>query len=346
MDKRIEAYLAYIDAVRGLSERTVRSYREDLSQYDAFLSGAGREGAAAIDIDEARSSDIRAFEAALVTDGKAGSSVNRALSAIRGFYRYRARYGGLAADPSRDVESLPERRKLPRFLFEDEMSDFIAQADGDDFRSVRDRAILEFLYSTGCRVGEAAGLRDLSLEEGTARVFGKGSKERIVFLAEPARQALVAYLPMRAELRTSAGAALAEARARAAAVQAAAEDGDSAGGPAPGGRTPGSKPKDPLFVNTRGGALTERGIEWIVDSYAAKAGTGKRVSPHAFRHSFATHLVARGADIRVVQELLGHANISTTQIYAHVDMERLRKVYDQAHPHGGKGTGNGKEGRR
>jgi site-specific recombinase XerD len=360
MDKRIEAYLAYIDAVRGLSERTVRSYREDLSQYDAFLSGEGREGAAAIDIDEARSSDIRAFEAALVTDGKAGSSVNRALSAIRGFYRYRARYGGLVSDPSRDVESLPERRKLPRFLFEDEMSDFIAQADGDDFRSVRDRAILEFLYSTGCRVGEAAGLslRDLSLEEGTARVFGKGSKERVVFLAEPARQALAAYLPMRSELRTRSGSALAESGEAAAGGRQAGEAGlegpdpggtgrDEPAGKADGtGRAPGSKPKDPLFVNTRGGALTERGIEWIVDSYAAKSGTGKRVSPHAFRHSFATHLVARGADIRVVQELLGHAKISTTQIYAHVDMERLRKVYDQAHPHGGKGTGNGKEGRR
>jgi len=342
MDKRIEAYLAYIDAVRGLSERTVRSYREDLAQYDAFLSGEGRDGAAAVDIDEARSSDIRAFEAALVTDGKAGSSVNRALSTIRGFYRYRARYGGLASDPSRDIESLPDRRKLPRFLFEDEMSDFIALADGDDFRSVRDRAILEFLYSTGCRVGEAAGLslRDLSLEDGTARVFGKGSKERIVFLAEPARQALAAYLPMRSELRTRAGAALSESRDAAAGKAGRGEGCDE------DGKAPGSKPRDPLFVNTRGGALTERGIEWIVDSYAAKAGTGKRVSPHAFRHSFATHLVARGADIRVVQELLGHANISTTQIYAHVDMERLRKVYDQAHPHGGTGTGNGKEGRR
>jgi len=363
MDKRIEAYLAYIDAVRGLSERTVRSYREDLSQYDAFLSGEGREGAAPIDIDEARSGDIRAFEAALVTDGKAGSSVNRALSAIRGFYRYRARYGGLACDPCRDVESLPERRKLPRFLFEDEMSDFIALAEGDDFRSVRDRAILEFLYSTGCRVGEAAGLslHDLSLGEGTARVFGKGSKERIVFLAEPARRALAAYLPLRSELRTRSGSALAESRDAAALGPLAEEStgkgeagpegpragrGADAGGGDGDGRSRGSKPKDPLFVNTRGGALTERGIEWIVDSYAAKAGTGKRVSPHAFRHSFATHLVARGADIRVVQELLGHANISTTQIYAHVDMERLRKVYDQAHPHGGSGTGNGKEGRR
>lgn len=366
MDRRIEAYLAYIDAVRGLSERTVRSYREDLSQYDAFLSGAGREGAAAVDIDEARSSDIRAFEATLVTDGKAGSSVNRALSAIRGFYRYRARYGGLAIDPSRDVESLPERRRLPRFLFEDEMSDFIAQADGDDFRSVRDRAILEFLYSTGCRVGEAAGLslRDLSLDDGTARVFGKGSKERIVFLAGPARNALAAYLPMRSELRTRVGSGLADSRKATASLQRAGRvagmDGTDPAGTGPGGavdpgddagdaaasRSPGSKPKDPLFVNTRGGALTERGIEWIVDSYAAKAGTGKRVSPHAFRHSFATHLVARGADIRVVQELLGHANISTTQIYAHVDMERLRKVYDQAHPHGGTGDGNGKEGRR
>ena len=338
MDKRIEAYLAYIGAVRGLSGRTVRSYREDLSQYDAFLAGQSRDGGA-MDLDGARSGDIRAFEAFLVTGGKAGSSVNRALSAIRGYYRYRVRHGGLAVDPSRDIEGLPERRKLPRFLFEDEMSAFIALADGDDFGSVRDRAILEFLYSTGCRVGEAAGLSlsDVDLEDGMATVFGKGSKERVVFIAGPAREALAAYLPMRAALRTRMGQAVA-AQAGGRGTPRAADEEDGSGQP--------RRPKDPLFVNTRGGAITERGIEWIVDSYAVKAGTGKRVSPHAFRHSFATHLVARGADIRAVQELLGHANISTTQIYAHVDMERLRKVYDQAHPHGGSGAQGGKEGRR
>lgn len=325
MDSRFEAYLAYLGAVRGLSLRTVRSYREDLCQFEAFLAGTPGEGKCdaptpGVDVDAATPSDIRAFEAALVQGGKAGSSVNRALSAIRGYYRFRARFGGLETDPSRDVESLPERRKLPRFLFEEEMSALIALADGDDFGSVRDRALLEFLYSTGCRVGETTGLAlgDLDLDSGTAKVLGKGSKERIVFLAGPARRALAAYLPMRAALLARVGASIRDARHDA----------------------------TPLFVNVRGGGLTERGVEWIIDSYARKSGMNKRVSPHAFRHSFATHLVGRGADIRVVQELLGHANISTTQIYAHVDMERLRKVYDQAHPHGGRGARKGKEGTR
>lgn len=311
MDSRVEAYLAYIHSVRGLSDRTVRSYREDLTLYEAFLSGED------LDIDRSQSRDIRAFEAALVSEGRAGSSVNRCLSALRGYYRFRAKYGGLAVDPSKDVEGLPGSRKLPRFLFEKEMADFIELADGDGFASLRDRAMFEFLYSTGCRVAELTGLdlSGLDLVKGTAKVLGKGKKERMVFLAEPARKALEAYLPMRAALRERRGA----------------------------GVKPG---RDPLFVNTRGEALSPRGVEWLIDSYATKAGINKRLSPHAFRHSFATHLVQRGADIRAVQELLGHANITTTQIYAHVDMERLRKVYDSAHPHGSGESGGGKEGRR
>ncbi len=318
MDRHFGEYLAYIAAVRGLSERTVRSYREDLSQFDDFLGG--------MEADSVTPREIRGFEASLVGAGRAGTSVNRSLSAIRGFYRYRVRFGGLATDPSRDVEGLPERRKLPRFLFEEEMAAFIALASGEDPRSVRDRAMFEFLYSTGCRVAELThlDLSRLDLAGGSAKVLGKGSKERIVFIAEPARKALAAWLPLRAELRVRTGAAI------------------QGKGATPHGR----EPEGPLFVNSRGGRLTERGVEWIIDSYARKAGLVKRVSPHAFRHSFATHLVSRGADIRAVQELLGHANISTTQIYAHVDMERLRKVYNQAHPHGGRADAKGKEGSR
>lgn len=304
MDRRIEAYLAYQGAVRGLAERTLRSYSEDLDQYEAFLA------ASRVDVDSAGALDVRAFAASLVTAGKAAASVNRALSAVRGYYRYRVKFGALAADPSRDVEGLPSRRGLPRFLFEDEASAFISQADGSDFGSLRDRALLEFLYSSGCRVGEAAGLEleKLDLEGGLARVTGKGSKERVVFLAPPAREAVAAYLPARAALLARLGAA------------------------AKGG-------EDRVFVNAKGGPLTERGMEWIVQGYAERSGFPRRVTPHAFRHSFATHLVARGADIRAVQELLGHASVSTTQVYAHVDMARLRKVYEQAHPHGGRERG-------
>jgi site-specific recombinase XerD len=360
MDDKIEAYLAYLGAVRGLSERTVRSYREDLSQYEAYLAG--------LDADEAAARDIRGFEAALVAEGRAGSSVNRALSAIRGFYRYRVRYGGLVVDPSRDVEGLPQARKLPRFLFENEMGAFIELAEGGDFAALRDRAIFEFLYSTGCRVAELVGLDLAALdhEGGTARVLGKGSKERVVFLAGPARKALADYLPMRAALVGRRGAALRDrgtgsvlgeaadgtvgkagatgstGAAGATGKAGAAETVGKAGATGAAGKAGGS---GAVFVNSRGGRLTERGVEWIMDGYARKAGIRKHISPHSFRHSFATHLVSHGADIRAVQELLGHANISTTQIYTHVDMDRLRKVYEKAHPHGGSGSPEGKEGR-
>ncbi len=345
MDRRIEEHLAYLSAVRGLSSRTVRSYREDLERFEAFLSSVGAN------VDEVGTRELRAFAAELVSEGKAASSVNRALSAVRGYYRYRVRFGALAVDPSRDLESLSTRRNLPRFLFEADADAFISGVSGDDFRSVRDRAILELLYSTGCRVGEAAGLTldRLDLAGGTARVRGKGSKERIVFLAQPARSALAAYLGMRAA-RVARSGALARRRGRS--EGARSEAGPGAEPVSPTGTAPGPARRNAaaearpagersegeyLFINARGGRLTERGIEWLIEGYAERAGLHARVTPHSFRHSFATHLVGRGADIRVVQELLGHSSVSTTQIYTHVDMERLRKVYDQAHPHGGRG---------
>jgi len=309
MDSRLEEYIAYLGAVRGLSPRTLRSYREDFEGFERFLETYPRPRGAGdgLDLDSISASDVRAFAAAMVTEGKAGSSVNRALSALRGYFRYRVRFGGLTVDPTRDVEGLPSKRPLPKFLFEDEVSAFLELPKGTGFGPSRDRAILEFLYSTGCRVAEAANLTldRLDLEGGSARVVGKGSKERVVFLDQSARSALGAYLPLRKErLSRSSGGEVRQV--------------------------------EYLFINARGGRLTERGIEWLVQGYAERSGTGRPVSPHAFRHSFATHLVGRGADIRAVQELLGHASVSTTQVYAHVDMERLRKVYEQAHPHGGR----------
>jgi integrase/recombinase XerC len=321
MDRKIEEYLAYLGAVRGLSPRTLRSYREDFQAFERFIGAQGQsrgntlasrgDNAASRDFDAITASDIRGFVASLVSEGKAGSSVNRALSALRGYFRYRMRFGSLVSDPSRDVEGLPSKRPLPRFLFEEEAARFMELPEGEGFGPARDRAILEFLYSTGCRVAEASSvtLDRLDLEGGSARVIGKGSKERVVFLAPPAKAALVAYLPLRSERLARLGAST-----------------------RPGGE------ERRLFVNARGGHLTERGIEWIIQGYSERSGSLRSVSPHAFRHSFATHLVGRGADIRAVQELLGHASVSTTQVYAHVDMARLRKVYEQAHPHGGAGA--------
>ncbi len=289
MDPKIETYLAYLESVRGLAARTLRSYREDFVHFSQEIGG--------VDPDLVTASDIRGFIASLVRGGLASSSVNRALSSIRGYYRYRLRFGDIAEDPSRDIENLGGGRPLPRFLFREEMTELLSSAEGTDFPSVRDRALMEVLYSTGCRVGEVAGMtvERLDLAGGSIVVLGKGAKERLVFLGDRARRALAAYLPYRAT-----------------------RFGSNSG---------------PLFLNMRGARLSERGMELIVDKRSQKSGQRKRISPHAFRHSFATHLVENGADIRVVQELLGHASVSTTQIYAHVDMARLRYVYENAHPH-------------
>jgi site-specific recombinase XerD len=296
MDKKIEDYLAYLESVRGLSERTLRVYRDDLERYKAFLGSR--------DLDAAGAPEIRGFAGSLVMEGKAASSVNRALSTIRGYYRYRTRFGSLLSDPGREVENLSSARSLPRFMFEDEADKLMESIQGSGFSDLRDRALFEVLYSTGCRASEIVGMRvdRIDLSGSMIRVMGKGSKERVVFLGRMACQALSRYLPMRT------------ARLQMLKV----EDHGK------------------LFVNRRGSPLSVRGLEKIVEKRKGASNFKKALSPHAFRHSFATQLVAAGADIRVVQEMLGHSSISTTQVYTHVDMERLRKVYELAHPHGAK----------
>ena len=324
MTDPFEAYLAYLSAVRSLSPRTVEAYGEDLARWKAFLA---ERGAAP---ESASGALAREFVASLVRAGLADSSVNRALSSLRGFHRYLVRFGLAEANPAADLEGLPARRPLPRFLFESEAAalveaphaarpearERVAPGSGPKpalsaFVAARDAALLETLYSTGCRVSELAalGLRRLALDTGRARVLGKGGKERVVFLNEASVRAIRAYLPFRIA------------------------------------RVGTEKDHGFLFVNARGGPLTPRGIALVVERRAREAGIRKRVSPHALRHSFATGLVAGGAELRVVQELLGHANISTTQIYTHVDLERLRSVYRRAHPHGEGGRRRGPEPR-
>jgi site-specific recombinase XerD len=295
MSRSIDGYLAYIEAIRSLSPQTVSSYRKDLALFEASCVRSG------IAIEDADAAEIRGFVAGLVKAKYAPASVNRALSAVKGLYRYMARYGDTKgkANPAGEIEGLPNPRGLPSFMFEAEMDEFIGLASGDGFAGSRDRALFETLYSTGCRVSELAGLQAslVDLQERRAKVRGKGGKERIVYLSEPAVEAIRNWLPYRS------------ARIKA------------------------ERPQGHLFINARGGALTTRGIAYIIEGYVRKSGTGRGLSPHGFRHSFATHLLAGGADIRIVQELLGHENISTTQIYTHVDVDRLRAVYRSAHPH-------------
>ncbi len=303
-----ESYLAYIEAIRSLSPRTVAAYRDDLRLFAESLDGTGRAPEAA------DAADVRAFVAMLVRAGRSTASVNRALSAVKGFFRYLVRYGLAEANPAKDIESLPLARTLPAFMFEGEMAGFLDALPDDGFAGSRDRAILETLYSTGCRVSELAGLSlaDVDLNAARAKVRGKGSKERVVFLSGPAVDALHAWLPYRA-------ARLAER-----------SDGKEIGA---------------LFLNAASGPLSVRGVSLVVERRMLRSGQRKRLSPHGFRHSFATHLVSGGADLRTVQALLGHERLATTQVYTHVDMARLRSVYDGAHPHAARRKDSGGEPR-
>jgi integrase/recombinase XerC len=301
-----ESYLVYLGSVRKLSPHTLESYGKDLEKYESFLSG---EGVAA---ENAGVADARGFVAWLSRQGLSPRSINRMVSGVRGWYRFLERRGLVAANPFAEIRSLRTEKRLPSFLFEEEMARLVEMpsrepcADGDEVWKLRDRAVLETLYSTGCRISELVSLDlpDVDLKNRTARVMGKGSRERNLFLGEAAVEALREYMSRRMfHVRRSAVA-------------------------------PGSEdPSRALFINQRGGRVTDRGVRFILGEYLARANLGKHVTPHTFRHSFATHLLDRGADIRAVQELLGHASLSTTQVYTHVGMERLKKVYRRAHPH-------------
>lgn len=296
----VDTFVAYLKAVRHSSPATVAAYRREVER---FLRSTGTEDPRSV-----QTAAVRRYLASLAQEGLGPRSVNRAMSAIRSFYRFLRRYDADTPDPTAGLRGLRADSRLPVFLFEDEaaaMLDSAATLDSaavppvtaDGLTAVRDAALLEFLYATGCRVAEAAALRldDVQLEARTALVTGKGGKQRLVYLTESAARSLRTYL-----------------RDRFAAH-------------------PESRSVPAVFLNRRGGALSDRGMRLAVSRYRHQV--GKPVSPHTFRHSFATHLLNGGADIRTVQELLGHASLSTTQVYTHTSVDRLRDVYAVAHPH-------------
>lgn len=299
MTERLQAYLKYLRSVKNLSDATVRAYASDLRLLSAWLE------ARKLSIDDLDVDLMRAFVAHLSRRGVKTATINRCLSALKGFFKFEKLFHGREASPLDGVKSMRADRSLPDFLFEEDVRELLT-FDGDDFASIRDRAVLELLYSTGARVSEAAGIRlaDIDRSKRSILVHGKGAKDRRVFLGEPAYQAVEDYLPMRAERL----------------------------------RRVGRSDEQALFLNARGGALSVRGIALIIEKRTGALAGGKRISPHTFRHSFATHVLEAGADIRVVQELLGHASLSTTQVYTHVGLGRLRDVYTQAHPHGRRRT--------
>jgi integrase/recombinase XerD len=280
---------------RGLSDATVSAYRRDLRKLLSFLEENGLEGP-----DEITPQDLRDFIFRMREDGLASSSIRRWLSSIRGYFAFLLEEGVLDSDPSERLEAPRSGRALPDVLSVEEVNRILEATDPDDPMHWRDRSILEVLYATGMRVSELVGLKtaDVELDEGLCAVFGKGSKERLVPLGGPARRCLRRYLR---EVRPGLDQGKGDGR---------------------------------VFLNRRGRPLTRATVWNLVKKYAARAGVRRTVSPHTFRHSFATHLLEGGADLAAVQELLGHADISTTQIYTHVDREYLREIHRTFHPRG------------
>jgi integrase/recombinase XerD len=292
----IDTYLRHLQAVRRLSANTLESYARDLRSLDEFARGRQRE---------ARALDRRLLEAwvrGLMSEGRAPSSVARSIAGVRGFYKFLVMDGRLAADPASELRAPRAFKALPKYLSLEDVDRLIDAPDAGEPAGLRDRAMIELLYATGLRVSELVALRpqDLRLEAGYLTCTGKGGKQRIVPVGDAAKQWLERYIR--------------EARP-------ALLDGRKAG------RAPAT-----LFVNARGGRLSRSGFWRLLTGHGRRAGIRGALSPHVVRHSFATHLLERGADLRAIQMMLGHADLSTTQIYTHVLEARLRTVYDRFHP--------------
>jgi integrase/recombinase XerD len=294
----------WLTVERGLAANSLAAYRRDLRRYERYLRRRGLVDANAIG-EEAVSGYVEHLKRARDREGDARfkpASIARALVAVRSFHRFCVDEGLVDQDPSEEVGAPRVPQGLPKALTEPEVDALLDAVDGDDPRALRDRAILETLYATGVRISELVGLdrADLDLEDGLVRVLGKGSKERVVPVGRSARSAIRDYLGRgRPELERPATR-----------------------------RVPG----DPLLLNARGGRLSRQSCWTIVTGAGDRVGLEGRLSPHVLRHSCATHMLEHGADIRVVQELLGHASLSTTQVYTRVSPERLRAVYELAHP--------------
>jgi integrase/recombinase XerC len=314
-------YLSYLKAVRGVSGRTLAAYGKDLERFAAYCENAG------LAPETAGASGVERFIADLSAEGIAAVSVNRALSSIRGFYRWLIRFGRRKDDPSSNIRNLKTPKALPAFLWEGEMAAFAELPEKEGILwPVRDKALILAMYSAGLRISELVSLSMDNIEPdfSGARVLGKGGKERFAFFSDEAAEAIREYLPAR--------------NARIKVMTEKAEQAEKAGEKAPAGKASAGKAETPqitgrLFISRRGRAISVPGVRWIISRYGDRSGLEKHIHPHALRHSFATHLVNSGCDVRMVQEMLGHASISTTQRYTHMDMERLRQVYMKAHPH-------------
>jgi integrase/recombinase XerC len=291
----LEDFLRYLRVERQLSPHTLRNYRLDLTQFLEFCAGRP-EG---LSLDKVTYQDLRPFLAAALKKNRK-TTVARKLSALRTFFKYLQRQGVASQNPAKLAPAPKLEKVLPHYLSVDEAFHLLGEPKGEDFGTRRDLSILEVFYGGGLRLSELAGLncKDVDLTSGVLRVWGKGGKERLAFLGQPAKGALSAYLPLRQRILTQHGTV-----------------------------------DDPaLFINSRGRRLSTRGVARVVAKWVRLAGLSPGLTPHGLRHSFATHLLEGKADLRAVQELLGHASISTTGRYTHLNLDYLMEEYDKAHP--------------
>lgn len=295
IDDAVREYLSFMRIERGSSPNTMAAYERGLNEYVAFLKSQGAKR-----LEDVDTLLVKAYEQELGLRGLAPASIRQRLSVVKGFHRFCVRDGSAADNPAEGVRAPKMPERLPDVLSIDEAARILDSLDDDRPMGLRDRAMLELLYGCGLRVSELTGLnpQDVFLEEGFIRVFGKGSKERVVPIAGAALRALRAYL--------DAGRPALAARARSGASEA-------------------------VFLNGRGGRISRQSVHGIVSRAGGAIGR-EDLHPHTLRHSFATHLLEGGADLRVIQELLGHESISTTQIYTHVDRSHMREEYRSAHP--------------
>lgn len=293
MEQQIEVYLAYLSVERGLAQNTLDAYGRDLRAYARFLQQHNLTS-----FRKTEKEAVRAYLEQLHNLGRASSTISRNLAAIKSFYQFLVQENLLATDPTVHLDSPKVAKRLPRVLNLSEVEALLNQPSLEDAHSIRDKAMLEVIYATGIRVSELVSLDllDINPEAGYLRCLGKGSKERIVPLGSVAIKYLELYLQV----------------ARPEIVKRSAEAS--------------------LFVNHHGRRLTRQGFWKIIKRYAKEANIDENITPHTLRHSFATHLLENGADLRSVQEMLGHADISTTQIYTHITRNRLKEVYRKSHP--------------
>lgn len=296
LKRDLKNYLDYASLEKGLSENTRESYRNDLSRYCEFLESRGIESFGAVE-----SGDVSDFIVELAELGLGTSTGSRYLSSVRGLHKFLFSSGKTAGNPAEKVDMPKLKKSLPETLEIDEVFRLIEQPDLEKISGIRDRAILETLYACGLRVSEVLALkkRDVLAESGLIRVFGKGSKERIVPIGKSALKSIAQYLKLARPLLFK-----------------------------------GDISEEALFLNQRGKPLSRMYVWKLVDKSAREAGIDKNVHPHTLRHSFATHLIEGGADLRAVQEMLGHSDISTTQIYTHIDSEFIKEAHRRFHPRG------------